>query len=59
MPVSNLDPKALAQLTPGALADMALAADQEARKARKAGDAERASLWDAEAERLAAVFRAS
>lgn len=59
MPVSNLDPKALACLTPGQIADLALAADQEARRARKAGNVDAALRWDAESTRLAAVFVAS
>lgn len=57
MPVSNLDPKALAKLTPNDLASMALAADQEARRARKAGDIDAALRWDEESTRLAAVFQ--
>lgn len=57
MPVSNLDPAALAKLTPNDLASMALAADQEARRARKAGDADAAKRWAEEADRLADVFQ--
>lgn len=57
MPISNLDPKALAKLTPNDLASMALQADQEARRARKAGNAESALHWDAESARLAAAFQ--
>ena len=59
MPVSNLDPKALASLTPNDLASLALSADQEARRARRAGDAEAALRWDTESARLAAAFQAS
>ena len=57
MPISNLDPKALAKLTPNDLASMALQADQEARRARKAGNTEAALHWDAESARLAAAFQ--
>lgn len=57
MPISNLAPQALAQLTPQALADMALAADQEARRLRKAGDPDAAARWDEESARLAAAFQ--
>ena len=59
MPVSNLDPQSLAKLTPNDLASLALSADQEARRARRAGDAEAALRWDAESARLAAAFQAS
>ena len=57
MPVSGLDPAALASLSPGAIADLALSADQEARRARKAGRLADAAAHDREAERLAALFR--
>lgn len=57
MPVSNLDPKALACLTPGQIADLALQADQEARRARKAGDVDAMLRWDEESARLAATFQ--
>ena len=57
MPISNLAPQALAQLTPQALADMALAADQEARRLRKSGDPAAAARWDEESARLAAAFQ--
>lgn len=57
MPASNLDPKALARLTPGQIADLALQADQEARAARKAGNIEAALRFDEESVRLAAAFQ--
>lgn len=59
MPISNLDPKALAKLTPNDLASMALSADQEARRARRAGNVDSALAWDAESARLAAAFQAA
>lgn len=58
MPVSTIDPAALAILTPGAIADLALSADQSARRARKAGRLAEAAEHDKEAERLAAIYRA-
>lgn len=57
MPISTLDPAALARLTAADLADMALERDQAARRARKAGRLEEAAEADAESERLAALFR--
>ena len=57
MPISNLDPAALAKLTPNDLASMALAADQEARRARKSGNVDAALRWDEESARLAAAFQ--
>ncbi len=57
MTVSTLDPKALASLTAGQIADLALSADQEARRARKAGRLADAAEHDKEAERLAGIYR--
>lgn len=57
MPISTLDPRALARLTPADLADMALERDQAARRARKAGRLSDAAEAEAESERLAALFR--
>lgn len=56
MPVSTLDPRALATLKPGELADLALSADQEARRLRKAGRLAEAAEYDDESARLAALF---
>ncbi len=47
----------VSRLDPGAIADLALSADQDARRARKAGRIAEAREHDSEAERLAAIFR--
>lgn len=57
MPISTLDPAALARLTPGALADLALERDQAARRARLAGRLADAAEAQAESDRLAELFR--
>lgn len=57
MPISNLDPAALARLTPGELASLALSADQSARLARSRGRLDDAAAHDREADKLAALFR--
>jgi hypothetical protein len=57
MPVSNLDPAALARLTPNDLASMALAADQERRRLLKAGDLAAAAAYAEESARLADAFQ--
>lgn len=58
MPVSTLEPGALARLSAAELADLALSSDQEARRARRAGRLADAAAHDTETERLAALFRA-
>ena len=57
MPISTLHPGALAGLTAAQVADLALSADQEARRARKAGREADAAAHSAETERLAEIFR--
>ena len=58
MPVSTLDPAALARLTPQQLADLALAADQDARRSRARGDVTAAADHASERDNLAALFLA-
>jgi hypothetical protein len=58
MPISDLPQHELRAMTPQQLADLALAADQERRRALKAGDYCSAARWDVESERLAQVSRA-
>lgn len=57
MPISTLDPSALARLTAGELASLALSADQSARHARANGRFDDAREHDAESARLASLFR--
>jgi len=57
VPVSTLDPAALARLKPAELADLALSSDQEARRLRRAGRPEEAATADRESEALATMFR--
>ena len=56
MPLSALDPAALASLTPQQLADLALSADREARAARRRDDAAAAGEHVRERDELAAIF---
>lgn len=56
MPVSDIDPRALARMTSQQIADLALAADQESRRLAKAGDAAGAAYWDNESARLMATL---
>lgn len=58
MPVSKLEPAALARLTSADLVQFALEADREARRLAKAGRIAEAAEADAESERLAALYRA-
>lgn len=53
MPVSRLDPGALARLTSADLASLALSADQERRRAEAAGRNADSFAHDVEASRLA------
>jgi hypothetical protein len=57
MPISSLDPKALARLLPSDLADMALERDQAARRLAKAGRSAEAAEAESESIALAALFR--
>lgn len=57
MPISTLDPKALARLTPQQIADLAFQAWQDRRRALAAGQAADADAFDAEFERLAQAFQ--
>lgn len=57
MPISTLDPAALARLTPGEIASLALSADQSARHARAMGRLDDALAHDEESSRLAQLFR--
>ena len=59
MPISDLDPRALRNLTPAQIADLALAADQESRRQLRAGNHHDAAAWDRESDRLASIFRNS
>ena len=59
MSVSHLEPRALARLRPSEIANLALSADQEARRRRKLGHHAEAEKWDRESERLATIFRES
>lgn len=56
MPVSHIDPRALAKMTPQQIADLALQADQESRRLARAGDAAAAALWEQESAQLCAVL---
>ncbi len=53
MPVSDLTRLGLANLTNQQLAELALEADQAARRARKRGDSQAAAEYQAEADALA------
>lgn len=57
MPISALDPHALARLTPGELASLALSADQEARRAKAAGRDADALEHAAERDRLCVLYQ--
>lgn len=57
MPISTLDPGALARLSPGDLASMALERDQAARRLARSGHVAEAAEAEREAEALAALFR--
>jgi len=57
MPISSLDPAALARLTPGDLASMALESDREARRLARAGRDAEAAEADRESEALARLSR--
>lgn len=59
MPISTIDPKALERLRPADVVGLALAADQESRRQMRLGNMQAAREWDAESERLCAVFRAT
>lgn len=59
MPISTLDPRALRQLTPAQVADLALSADQERRRLARMGDHTGAAHYQAEADRLADYFAAA
>jgi hypothetical protein len=57
MPISTLPVTELRKLTPQQLADLALQADQESRRAMRRGDYCAAREWDVEAERLCGVLQ--
>lgn len=57
MPISTLDPAALAALTGGQLADLALERDQAARRLDRMGDHSAAREARDESEALAKLFR--
>lgn len=57
MPISTLDPNALALLNAGEVASLALSSDQEARRARAAGRHDDADAHDNETLRLCDLFR--
>jgi hypothetical protein len=57
MPISTLDPSALARLTAGEIASLALSADQSARLARERGRLEDAREHEREADALCAIYR--
>ena len=57
MPVSALDPKALARLTPQQIADMVLSLDQERRRCLRRGWVAEAAECQAEIDRLVPVFQ--
>lgn len=56
MPLSAIDPAALAALTPQQLADLALSADREARLALRREDTAAAGEHVRERDELAAIF---
>lgn len=56
MPISNLDPAALAGMTTQQLADLVLAADQEARHQKAIGNRWGYLRWKLESRRLCAVM---
>lgn len=59
MPISALDPKALARLTPQQIADMVLQLDQDRRRYMKQGRFWAAAECQAEIDRLVPVFQAA
>ena len=56
MPLSAIDPAALASLTPQQLADLALSADREARAALRRDEVHAALAHASERDELAALF---